>query len=101
MSPDKIALAYSILLIIQCLHSLEELSTGFHRKWYLFSMPFSVFLTFEIAFLLFWMFVWLTPTLSYRESLMAFFNLLMFANGVQHVAVELAVDPRFGLAEVF
>lgn len=85
MSPDKIALAYSILLGIQCLHSLEELSTGFHKKWYLFSMPFSVFLIFEIVFLSFWIFVWLMPTLSHKELLMAFFNLLMFANGIQHL----------------
>ena len=84
-SGEKIALAFSILLAIQCLHSVEELSTGFHKKWYLFSMPFFVFLTFEIIFLSFWIFVWLVPTLAYREFLMIFFNLLMFANGIQHL----------------
>ena len=48
-------------------------------------MPFLVFLTFEILFLAFWALVWFMPTLSHRDSLMAFFNLLMFVNGIQHL----------------
>ena len=46
-SAESIAEAYVILLSIQCVHSLEELSTGFHKKWYLFSMPFFALLCFH------------------------------------------------------
>jgi hypothetical protein len=82
---ENIALAYSILLGIQCLHSIEELSTGFHRTWYLFSMRFASFVAFEIVFLSFWIVVLLMPTFPYRTSFMSFFALLMFANGIQHL----------------
>lgn len=72
-------------LLVQCAHSLEELVTGFHKKWYLFRMPFFVFLAFEIIFLSFFVFVQLNSLLPFRSELQAFFLLLMFANGVQHV----------------
>jgi hypothetical protein len=72
-------------LLVQIAHSIEELSTGFHKKWYLTPMPFWLFLTFEIVFTLFWIFVLLIPTFPYRETLQAFFFILMFANGVQHL----------------
>lgn len=74
-----------ILFGVQLLHSIEELSTGFHKKWYLFKMPFWVFLAFEILFTLFWAAVLFVQTFPYRENLLAFFILLMFANGVQHI----------------
>lgn len=71
-------------LLVQLIHSVEELSTGFHKKWYLFKMPFLVFLSFELIFSGFWIFV-LFSSLPYREYLQAFFLILMFANGVQHL----------------
>lgn len=70
---------------VQLFHSLEELSTGFHKKWYLFRMPFWVFFTFEICFSLFWAAVLLIQIFPGRENLLAFFLLLMFANGIQHI----------------
>ncbi len=72
-------------LIVQLFHSVEELSTGFHRKWYLFKMPFWVFLSFEIIFTAFWLLVLFTPTFPYRETLQGFFLVLMLANGIQHI----------------
>lgn len=69
---------------VQLLHSLEELSTGFHKKWYLFKMPFWVFLTFEIFFNLFWGIVLFLQNFPFREGFLAFFIILMFANGAQH-----------------
>ena len=74
-----------ISYIVQLLHSFEELSTGFHKKWYLFKMPFKVFLSFEICFSLFWGIVIFNTNFPGRGALSAFFLALMFANGVQHL----------------
>jgi len=76
---------YTIALFIQLLHSLEELSTGFHKRWYLFKIPFRTFLTFEIVFSLFWILILLIQPIPYREFFQAFFLVLMFANGIQHI----------------
>lgn len=76
---------FLVSFIVQVAHSIEELSTGFHKKWYLFKMPFSLFLLFEIAFTLFWLSVLLIPTFPIRNELQSFFLLLMFANGIQHI----------------
>jgi hypothetical protein len=73
------------IFIIQIAHSIEELSSGFHKKWYLFKMPFWVFLTFEICFTAFWAFVLFIPQFPNRSSLLYFFIALMFANGLQHI----------------
>lgn len=74
-----------ISYIVQLFHSFEELSTGFHKKWYLVKMPFKVFLLFEICFSLFWGIVIFNISFPVREGLLAFFLALMFANGVQHL----------------
>lgn len=76
---------FVLSLLVQLVHSLEELSTGFHKKWYLFSMPFWVFLSFEVVFSGFWFFVLLHHAFPYRSYFQAFFLALMFANGVQHI----------------
>lgn len=76
---------FAISLLVQIAHSVEELSTGFHKKWYVFKMPFWVFLAFEIVFEGFWIAVWLLQDFPERTHLQAFFLALMFANGVQHI----------------
>ena len=104
MPTDTMELAFKILLGIQCLHSIEELFTGFHRKWYLFHMPFALFLGFEIIFLAFWVLVLLFPAMPSRYTLMTFFNLLMFANGIQHLVwggVEKKYVPGLLTAPIF
>lgn len=81
----EISTFFIISLIIQLFHSTEELSTGFHKKWYLFKMPFWQFLSFEIVFTLFWVVIPLVVEPPSKEYLQAFFLVLMFANGVQHM----------------
>lgn len=76
---------FTLSLVIQLFHSAEELSTGFHRSWYLFKMPFKLFLAFELAFTSFWGAVLLIDSFPARPYLQAFFLVLMFANGVQHI----------------
>jgi len=76
---------YILSLSVQVIHSIEELSTGFHKRWYLFKMPFLIFLLFEILFTSFWIVILLVPSLPNRTMLQTTFLLLMFANGVQHL----------------
>ena len=75
---------FVISLLVQLAHSAEELSTGFHQKWYLFTMPFKTFLLFEFAFSAFWIAV-LFLSFPNKEFLQLLFLALMFANGVQHI----------------
>lgn len=82
LSLDNFAI---IVFLLQTAHSVEELSTGFHKKWYLFKMPFVAFLTFEIMFELFWGAVVFFHAFPFREHLLLFFFALMFANGIQHI----------------
>ncbi|MBI5613329.1 HXXEE domain-containing protein [Candidatus Gottesmanbacteria bacterium] len=76
---------FTISLLVQIAHSIEELSTGFHKKWYVFKMSFWVFLMYEIVFESFWIAVWLFQNFPIRNYLQTFFLALMFANGVQHI----------------
>jgi len=76
---------FLLLLGIQVLHSVEELTTGFHKKCPFGRFKFSSFLTFEILFLSFWVLVFFLNSFSLREPFLYFFNLLMFANGIWHI----------------
>ncbi|OGH20775.1 MAG: hypothetical protein A3D74_05630 [Candidatus Levybacteria bacterium RIFCSPHIGHO2_02_FULL_37_13] len=73
------------MLLVQILHSVEELSTGFHKKWYFTKLSFKTFLIFEIIHNLFWSLVVFIKDFPYRSELLLFFIALMFANGVQHI----------------
>lgn len=76
---------FAISLLVQIAHAIEELSTGFHKKWYFVRMPFWVFLVFELLFEGFWICVYLFQDFPNRATLQALFLALMFANGVQHL----------------
>ena len=76
---------YVLSLGTQIIHSIEELSTGFHKKWYLFKMPFWLFLLFEISFSSFWILVLFNKALPNRSLFQTFFLLLMLVNGIQHL----------------
>ena len=77
---------FTAFVVIQLLHSIEELSTGFHKKFPPFRMSFRFFLTFELLFSAFWLCVLFVDAFPLRIPLMAAFNVLMFANGIWHVA---------------
>ena len=76
---------FTFSLLVQIVHVIEELSAGFHKKWYLFTMPFWIFLLFELIFEGFWIAVYFLQDFPNRPYLQAFFLALMFANGVQHL----------------
>src|SRR3989344_7462798 len=85
---EQMILLNDIVILVfglQIIHSFEELSTGFHKRWYLFKMPFRVFLGFEVLFNLFWAIVLLSKQFPERQILLAIFIVLMFANGIQHL----------------
>lgn len=75
----------TIALFIQLAHSIEELLTGFHKKWYLVKLSFPFFLSFEIIHNSFWTLVLLDQSFPARLPLIWFFLILMFANGIQHL----------------
>lgn len=76
---------FILSLFVQIAHSIEELSTGFNKNWYLFTMPFWVFLLFEMVFTGFWILVLFDKSFPFRDFFQSFFLLLMLANGVQHL----------------
>ncbi|MBT8262461.1 MAG: HXXEE domain-containing protein [Bacteroidia bacterium] len=76
---------FLVFIIIQFFHSIEELSTGFHKKCPFFKMKFGSFLAFEILFIMFWTAVYLLEQFPFREKLMGYFILLMLANGIWHI----------------
>jgi hypothetical protein len=82
---EHLELFFIVSLSVQLAHSVEELTTGFHKKWYLFKMPFWIFLSFELIFSLFWISVVLIETFPFRANFQEFFLVLMFANGIQHI----------------
>lgn len=75
-----------IIYAVQIIHSLEELSTGFHKKWFVFKMPFRTFLAFEIIHNSFWAIVLIYKSFPFRLELLAFFIVLMFAQSLWHLA---------------
>ena len=81
----QIELFATLFLLVQLFHSVEELSTGFHKRWYLTKLSFKTFLIFEIIHNLFWTGVVLIKSVPYRKELLFFFFALMFVNGVQHI----------------
>ena len=76
---------FAIFVVIQLLHSIEELSTGFHKRFPPFRMTFRFFLIFELCFNAFWISVLFVAGFPFREHLMAFFAVLMFGNGIWHI----------------
>ncbi len=81
----NIEITVILMLFVQILHSIEELTMGFHKKWYLMKLSFKTFLIFEIIHNAFWSYVVLNKEVAFRKELLLFFIALMFANGVQHL----------------
>lgn len=79
-----ILFAAQVAFFIQLVHSLEEMLTGFHKKWFFVPMPFWVFFTFEMILFLISLLVIFTNIFPFKEVFLKFYLLLMFANGVEH-----------------
>ncbi len=84
MPIEMIEQFFIIFLVILFFHSTEEHLTGFHKKSPLYKMSFPVFFGLEAIFFGFWLIVFLTDFQA-RTGFMAFFNILMFINGIWHI----------------
>ncbi|PIN76128.1 hypothetical protein COV18_00750 [Candidatus Woesearchaeota archaeon CG10_big_fil_rev_8_21_14_0_10_37_12] len=76
---------FVVFLLLQLVHSIEEITNKFNKKFPLFRMRLSTFILFEILFFGFFLAVFLISGFPAREQIMAFFNILMFANGSWHL----------------
>lgn len=70
---------------LQLLHSQEELWTGFHKKWFLFKMPFWVFLTFELVLSATIIVYMVDVRLAGANVFMPWFIFAMLLNGMDHI----------------
>ena len=77
---------YFVLLgIIQLVHSQEEIWTGFHKRWFVFTMPRWVFITFEVLFSLPIIAYISDSHLPFTNVYMPAFALTMLINGIEHI----------------
>jgi Protein of unknown function with HXXEE motif len=76
--------AFAISCTIQIIHSLEEIITRFDRRWPLWQMKRSTFISFETLFTLLFLSV-LFISLPFQEIFAKTFLLSMFANGIWHI----------------
>jgi len=86
---------YFVLLgLTQLVHSQEEIWTGFHKRWFVFTMPRWVFIAFEALFSLGIIAYLLKPGLPFAHWYMAIFAFLMLINGIGHIVWGL-VERRY------
>lgn len=71
--------------LIQLAHSQEEIWTGFHKQYFVFTMPRWVFITFEILFSLPIVSYIAKPDLPFAHWYMPIFALVMLVNGIGHI----------------
>lgn len=78
--------AYFVLFgVVQLIHSQEEIWTGFHRQWFVFTMPRALFIAFEIAFTIPILVYMLNPEAPGASVYMPWFMFVMLLNGMEHV----------------
>ena len=95
---------YVLFVATQVIHSLEETTTHFEKKWPLWRMSRKTFVTFEILFSILILTPIFWPSFPLRTQWMLFFNLLMFANGIWHLmwaGIEKKYIPGLVTAPIF
>lgn len=85
---------YLALVVIQLLHSQEEIWMRFDKKWPAWKMSRVTFVLFEILFLALILSIFFVRGFPQREVLMLSFNILMFANGIWHL-MWAAIEKRY------
>ncbi len=90
--------------IIQLIHSQEEIWTGFHKKWFLFTMSKWVFVAWEALLSAVIITYMLRPHLAGATGFMQWFIFAMLLNGMEHViwgAVKKSYVPGLVTAPLF
>lgn len=85
---------YLAFVIVQLIHSQEEIWTGFHKRWFVFKMPRWVFVTFELVFSAVIVSYALWPDLPFSSLVMPSFVLIMLINGIGHIVWGL-IERRY------
>lgn len=85
---------FLLFLVTQIFHSLEEVATGFHKRFPLFTMPLWLFIVFELLFQGFFWLVFSQDPFEMKVVLGHVFALLMFANGLWHI-VWWGIEKRY------
>ena len=76
---------FMVFVFLQFLHSQEEQWSNFHERWPYMKVTGLQFAVFELVFQLVWMLPLFLSNFPGRDSMLWFFPLLMFANGVWHI----------------
>lgn len=71
--------------LIQLAHSQEEIWTGFHKRWFVFTMPRWVFIIFEILFSIPIIAYIANPGLPLADWYMPLIALVMLIDGVRRI----------------
>ena len=85
---------FIIFGIVQLIHSQEEIWTGFHKKWFLFTMPRWVFIGLEAVLTFFILFYMFNPDAPGGQGFMYWFIFAMLLNGMEHI-IWAAVKKRY------
>ena len=97
--------AYFIVFgIVQLLHSQEEIWTGFHKKWFVLTMPRWVFVSFEAILSAAIVTYLLGPHLLGAAAFSQWFIFAMLLNGMGHIiwaAIEKSYVPGLVTAPFF
>jgi hypothetical protein len=91
---DSVEPFYITFVIIQLLHSQEEIYTHFEKRWPVWKMSRKFFVTFEVIFSALTLSVIFFKDFPGRYLFMSSFNVLMFANGVWH-CMWAGVEKRY------
>lgn len=76
----------ALMLLTQILHSIEEITTRFDKKWtFIHKVGFKFMVPFLIIFNLFWVIVFFNKTIPNRELLLFIFIILMFGHSLIHL----------------
>lgn len=95
---------YVLFAITQLIHSQEEIWTGFHKKWFVFTMPRWLFIMFEVALSAVIILYLVNPQFYAADVFMKWFMFVMLLNGMEHViwaAVKRAYMPGLVTAPIF
>lgn len=95
---------YTAFAVTQLIHSQEEIWTGFHKRWFVFTMPRRVFIAFEVVFSIPIIAYLINPELPFANGYMQVFAILMFINGLEHIIwamVEKKYVPGLITAPIF
>lgn len=95
---------FVIFGVLQLIHSQEEIWTGFHRKWFVFTMPRALFVAFEVVLSSFILLYLFNPQAAGANGFMSWFIFVMLLNGMEHIiwaAVKKSYVPGLITAPFF